>query len=84
MPRAIRLVKKFLGFAEDQHILSFLYIGYPDVVPDAAPVPVLKIEPFGWSKKRLPNLGGIFAFCVAACYVMSLKNSRFENCTDFL
>ena len=30
-------IKKFLGFAEDQHIISFLYIGYPDVVPDAAP-----------------------------------------------
>lgn len=30
-------VKKFLGFAEDQHIISFLYIGYPDVVPDAVP-----------------------------------------------
>ena len=33
------VVKKFLGFAEDQHIISFLYIGYPDVVPDAAPRP---------------------------------------------
>ena len=32
-------VKKFLGFAEDQHIISFLYIGYPDVMPDAAPRP---------------------------------------------
>ena len=32
-------VKKFLGFAEDQHVLSFLYIGYPDVVPDSAPRP---------------------------------------------
>jgi nitroreductase len=31
------MVKKFLGFAEDQHIISFLYIGFPDVVPDAAP-----------------------------------------------
>ncbi|HUI89002.1 MAG TPA: nitroreductase [Anaerolineales bacterium] len=30
-------VKKFLGFAEDQHILSFLYIGYPDITPDSAP-----------------------------------------------
>jgi nitroreductase len=26
------VVKKFLGFAEDQHIVAFLYIGYPDVV----------------------------------------------------
>ena len=33
------LVKKFLGFAEDQHIISFLYIGYPDVTPEAAPRP---------------------------------------------
>ncbi len=33
------MVKKFLGFAEDQHIISFLYIGYPDVIPDAAPRP---------------------------------------------
>ena len=32
-------VKKFLGFAEDQHIISFLYIGYPDVMPEAAPRP---------------------------------------------
>jgi nitroreductase len=27
-------IKKFLGFAEDQHIISFLYIGYPDVIPE--------------------------------------------------
>ena len=33
------MIKKFLGFAEDQHIISFLYIGYPDVIPDAAPRP---------------------------------------------
>ena len=33
------MVKKFLGFAEDQHIISFLYVGYPDVAPDAAPRP---------------------------------------------
>ena len=32
-------VKKFLGFAKDQHIISFLYVGYPDVVPEAAPRP---------------------------------------------
>ncbi|HUH96556.1 MAG TPA: nitroreductase [Anaerolineales bacterium] len=32
-------VKKFLGFAEDQHIISFLYIGYPDVIPEAAARP---------------------------------------------
>ena len=33
------LVKKFLGFTEDQHIVSFLYIGYPDVAPEDAPRP---------------------------------------------
>jgi nitroreductase len=33
------MVKKLLGFSEDQHIISFLYIGYSDVVPDAAPRP---------------------------------------------
>lgn len=27
-------VKKFLGFAEDQHIVGFIYIGYPDVMPE--------------------------------------------------
>jgi nitroreductase len=26
-------VKKFLGFEADQHIIAFLYIGYPDVPP---------------------------------------------------
>ena len=33
------MIKKFLGFAEDQYIISFLYIGYPDVMPEAAPRP---------------------------------------------
>ena len=33
------MIKKFLGFAEDQYIISFLYIGYPDVTPEAAPRP---------------------------------------------
>jgi len=33
------LIKKFLGFTEDQHIVSFLYIGYPDVDPEDAPRP---------------------------------------------
>ncbi len=28
------LVKKFLGFAEDQNVIAFLYIGYPEVVPE--------------------------------------------------
>jgi nitroreductase len=27
-------VKEFLGFAPDQHILGFIYLGYPDVLPD--------------------------------------------------
>lgn len=27
-------VKEFLGFAPDQHIIGFIYIGYPDVFPD--------------------------------------------------
>ena len=33
------MIKKFLGFAENQNIISFLYIGYPDVTPEAAPRP---------------------------------------------
>jgi len=33
------MVKEFLGFAEDQHVISFLYVGYPDVIPEAAPRP---------------------------------------------
>ena len=27
-------VKEFLGFTADQHIVAFLYIGYPDVTPE--------------------------------------------------
>ena len=27
-------VKEFLGFAADQHIVGFIYIGYPDVMPE--------------------------------------------------
>jgi nitroreductase len=27
-------VKEFLGFAPDQHIIAFLYIGYPEFVPE--------------------------------------------------
>jgi nitroreductase len=27
-------VKRFLGFREDQHIISFLYIGYSDILPE--------------------------------------------------
>ncbi|HXF86515.1 MAG TPA: nitroreductase [Anaerolineales bacterium] len=32
-------VKEFLGFEPDQHILAFLYIGYPEFTPDAQPRP---------------------------------------------
>jgi nitroreductase len=27
-------VKEFLGFAADQHIIGFIYVGYPDVTPE--------------------------------------------------
>lgn len=27
-------VKEFLGFANDQHIIGFIYVGYPDVMPE--------------------------------------------------
>ncbi|MBI2331445.1 MAG: nitroreductase, partial [Chloroflexi bacterium] len=27
-------VKEFLGFAPDQHIVGFIYVGYPDVLPE--------------------------------------------------
>lgn len=27
-------VKEFLGFEADQHILGFIYVGYPDVLPE--------------------------------------------------
>lgn len=33
------VVKRFLGFAEDQHVIAFLYIGYPDGVSEAAERP---------------------------------------------
>jgi len=32
-------VKEFLGFAEDQHIAGFLYIGYPESVGEYPPRP---------------------------------------------
>jgi nitroreductase len=32
-------VKEFLGFAPDQHIISFLYIGYPEFVAKYPPRP---------------------------------------------
>lgn len=32
-------VKEFLGFAPDQHIIAFLYIGYPEFIAENAPRP---------------------------------------------
>ncbi|MGE5249210.1 MAG: nitroreductase family protein, partial [Bacteroidota bacterium] len=32
-------VKEFLGFAADQYIAAFLYIGEPELVPEYAPRP---------------------------------------------
>lgn len=32
-------VKEFLGFAPDQHIIGFLYVGYPEAVGEFAPRP---------------------------------------------
>jgi nitroreductase len=32
-------VKEFLGFAPDQHVIAFLYIGFPDGETSAAPRP---------------------------------------------
>ena len=32
-------IKKFLGFAPEQDLISFIYVGYPDMVPDAAERP---------------------------------------------
>jgi nitroreductase len=28
------MVKEFLGFAADQHIVGFIYAGYPDILPE--------------------------------------------------
>ncbi len=33
------MVKEFLGFAPDQHIIGFIYIGYPEFVAEPAPRP---------------------------------------------
>jgi nitroreductase len=33
------MVKEFLGFEPDQHVIGFIYIGYPEFVPDAIPRP---------------------------------------------
>jgi len=32
-------VKEFLGFAPDQHLIAFLYVGYPDSVTEHQPRP---------------------------------------------
>jgi nitroreductase len=32
-------VKEFLGFAEDQHIAGFIYVGYPEITVEPAPRP---------------------------------------------
>lgn len=32
-------VKQFLGFEADQHILGFIYVGFPDAVTEPAPRP---------------------------------------------
>ncbi len=32
-------IKEFLGFEQDQHIIAFLYIGYPEARPEPAPRP---------------------------------------------
>ena len=32
-------VKEFLGFAPDQHLIAFLYIGYPEGIPESKPRP---------------------------------------------
>jgi nitroreductase len=32
-------VKEFLGFESDQHIIGFIYLGYPEFVGEAAPRP---------------------------------------------
>jgi nitroreductase len=34
-------VKQFFGLAEDQHIVGFIYIGYPEVVVEGAPRPAV-------------------------------------------
>lgn len=33
------MVKEFLGFSADQHLIAFLYIGYPESVPTHEPRP---------------------------------------------
>jgi nitroreductase len=33
------MVKEFLGFEPDQHIIGFIYVGYPEFIPEPAPRP---------------------------------------------
>lgn len=33
------MVKEFLGFEADRHIIGFIYIGYPEFVPEPSPRP---------------------------------------------
>ncbi len=33
------MVKEFLGFAPDQHLIGFVYLGYPEFVAEPAPRP---------------------------------------------
>ena len=42
-------VKKFLGFTADQELISFIYIGYPDIGPVARIAPPTKTGRSGWN-----------------------------------
>jgi nitroreductase len=33
------MVKESLGFAPDQHVIGFIYIGYPEFIPELPPRP---------------------------------------------
>jgi nitroreductase len=35
-------VKEFFGFAEDQHIAGFIYVGYPETAGEPAPRPLFE------------------------------------------
>lgn len=35
-------VKKFLGFEPDQHVIGFIYIGYPEFTPEPLPRPTFE------------------------------------------
>ena len=40
------LVKRFLGFDADQHIIGFIYVGYPEFVAEPAPRPSFEDRTF--------------------------------------